>query len=980
MKTPQMLTPLRFVALAALAAVNLAHAQLPLEKDDVVCIIGNGLADRMQHDGWVESLIQKELPDHHLRFRNLGYTGDTVDSRPRNSGFTPPEQYLAHCKADVVFVFFGYNESFAGEAGVAKFKTSLSGMIDKYRALKFNGKSEPRFVLFSPIAHEDLKNPNLPDGSSNNKNLLLYTTAIADVAAEKKAAFVDLFTPSQQLYAKAKTPLTLNGVHLLPEGYKELAGVIGTALTGKNLKADESLEPVRQAVLEKNWHWHNRYRAVDGNDIWGGRSKLAFVNGQKNSDVLVHELSMLDVMTANRDPGIWAAVNGKPFKVDDSNVPPPVEVISNVGGGSKSSSAEKEGSDTYLNAEESMAKIHVPEGYKLNLFADESRFPDLANPVQMQVDAKGRLWAACWATYPKWEPLKPMNDSLLIFPDDDGDGKADRAIEFAKVHNPLGFEFWNGGVIVTSQPDILFLKDTDGDDKADVRIVLFQGIDSADTHHSANNLIYGPDGAIYWQSGVFMSNSYEHPWGPALHSGSSAMFRFDPRRYTISQHAGNSPNPHGISFDAWGYHLANDGTGGRSFQVRPDKDGFKMFPLVNKEVRPVTADAIVSSANFPPEIQQDFLVLNVIGYLGIKRYELHRDGFKDGKLDYKQGELWGTPTDDFLRSDDKNFRPSDAVFGADGALYVSDWQNVIIGHMQHNIRDPKRDKQHGRIYRMVYTKRPLQEKVAIAGQPIPVLLKNLESPIDGIRHRTSVELSGRNTSEVIAGVKEWIKSFDPKKEEDAHHLLEALWVYQQHNVRNEELLAQVLASPNPHARIAAATVKHLWGPADPVKSHAAPAETEEKLVVNVPKYLKKGDADLYRLGAEVFRRDAHCSTCHQENGQGLAPAYPPLAGSDWLDSNDERLIKIVLHGLWGPITVNGTTYEPDKGVPPMTRFAELLNDKEVAAVLTYVRNSWGNKGNAIQPDAVKKVREANKDRSVFWTTDVLLKDHPLEKK
>ena len=85
----------------------------------------------------------------------------------------------------------------------------------------------------------------------------------------------------------------------------------------------------------------------------------------------------------------------------------------------------------------------------------------MINPVQMQVDAKGRLWAACWSTYPKWEPLQEMTDSILILPDDDGDGKADRPIEFAKVHNPLGFEFWNGGVIVTSQPDVLFLKDTD---------------------------------------------------------------------------------------------------------------------------------------------------------------------------------------------------------------------------------------------------------------------------------------------------------------------------------------------------------------------------------------------------------------------------------------------------------------------------------------------------------------------------------------
>ena len=965
--------------LTFLSGMTAAHAQLPLKKSDTICLIGNGLGDRMQHDGWVETLIQSEMPELELSFRNLAHSGDTVTSQPRSADFMASEDYLAHCKADVLFVFFGYNESFAGEKGVPSFKKDLGSMIEKYRGLKFNGESAPRFVLFSPIAHEDLKDPNLPDGSANNLNLALYTTAIAEVAEEKGVAFVDLFNPTQKLYEEAKSPLTLNGIHLLPEGNKQLAWVISYALTGKPATTSKSLEPLRQVVLDKNWHWHNRYRATDGNDVWGSRSKLAFVDKQTNAEVLQHELRMLDVLTANRDPAIWAAAKGASYKVDDSNVPPPIPVISNVGGGSRSSKAEKEGSETYLSGEEAIKKISVPKGFEVNLFADEESIPGLINPVQMQVDAKGRLWAACWSTYPKWEPLKQMTDSLLILPDDDGDGKADRAIEFAKVHNPVGFEFWNGGVIVTSQPDVIFLKDTDGDDVADVRVVLLQAIGSADTHHSANNLIFGPDGAIYWQSGIFLRNAYEHPWGPALKTGNSAMYRFDPRRYTISLHAKNSPNPHGTSFDYWGYHFANDGTGGRSYQVRPDGDGFKMFPLVEKEVRPVTSDAIISSSNFPEEIQQDFLLMNVIGYLGVKRYDLHRDGFKEGKINYKQGEIWGTPTDDFFRSTDKNFRPTDAVFGADGALYVSDWHNIIIGHMQHNIRDPKRDKKHGRIYRMVYTKNPLAKNVPIDGLPVSALLKNLEHPIDDVRHRTRVELSERDTAEVISAVAEWIKGFDPKKDEHVHHLLEALWVHQQHNVKNEELLQVVLNSSNPHARNAAATVKHLWGPADPAKgSNMVAEEEEEKIKVKVPKHLSRKEGKAYELGAEVFNRDAHCVTCHQPNGEGLAPAYPPLAGSEWVEGSDERLIKLTLHGLWGPITVKGKQYSPEGGVPPMTRFAELLNDEEVAAVLTYVRNSWGNKGPVIKPSAVEKVRASNSNRSTFWSPEELLKDHPME--
>lgn len=967
--------------LLLLATILPASAQLPLQKDDTVCLIGNALADRMQHDGWVETVLQSQLAGQNITFRNLAVSGDTVTSLPRSKGVPSVETILAHSKADVVFAFFGYNESFGGQAKVPSFKAELASMIDKYRAAKFNDESPPRFVLFSPIAHENLGDPLLPDGTANNANLALYTEAIKQVAAEKGVAFIDLFTSTQALYANAKNPLTLNGVHPFPEGNRQIGEVIATAVVGKPVSSTSAMEPLRKAVMDKDWHWHNRFRASDENDIWGGRSGLKFVKGQTNAEVLQHEMVMLDVMTANRDKQIHALAQGKTHKVDDSNVPPPIPVVSNVGGGSSMSDANKEGSADYLSGKESLKKINVPEGFAVNLFADEAMFPAMANPVQMQVDTKGRLWAACWATYPKWEPGKEMNDSLLIFPDENRDGVADKAIEFAKVHNPLAFAFWGGGVIVASQPDILFLKDTDGDDIADLRIVLLQATGSADTHHAANNFIIGPDGGLYWQSGVFLQHNYEHPWGPSLNSTASAMYRFDPIRHTIQMIAGNSPNPHGTSFDRWGYLFASDGTGGRAFQVRPDGNAFKMFPVLNKEVRPVPANGIISSANFPDDLQQDFLVCNAIGYLGIKRYELMRDGHTSGKQTFKQGEIWGEPTPDFLRSDDKNFRPADAEFGSDGALYVADWQNIIIGHMQHNIRDPKRDKKHGRIFRMIYKDRPLQEPVAIHGQPIPALLNALKHPIDGVRERARAELDTRAQAEVEPALREWMKQFDPKKAEHAHPLLEALWWHQRHHVRDENLLAALLASPEPHARIAAATVKHFWGPADPAKGKAPTTivEVEVKIKIDPPSHLKENDAKAYVLGGEVFHREAHCATCHQANGKGLDPAFPPLVGTPWVTGSEERLAKIVLHGIHGKIEVNGKVYDPEKGVPPMTAYGSILKDEEVAAVLTYVRNSWGNKAAPVLPTTVKKVREANKNRDRVWQPEELLKDHPLEK-
>jgi mono/diheme cytochrome c family protein len=105
--------------------------------------------------------------------------------------------------------------------------------------------------------------------------------------------------------------------------------------------------------------------------------------------------------------------------------------------------------------------------------------------------------------------------------------------------------------------------------------------------------------------------------------------------------------------------------------------------------------------------------------------------------------------------------------------------------------------------------------------------------------------------------------------------------------------------------------------------------------------------------------------------------YPPLAKSEWLD-DDERLIKLTLKGLWGPIEVAGQHYDPSKGVPPMMGFGEMLNDIELAAVLSYVRQSFGNDGELVTADAVRKVREETKDRVNFYPADELLKAHPLK--
>jgi len=820
-----------------------AGAQFAFDKGDHVAIIGNALADRMQHDGWLETYLHKANPDKNLVIRNMAVSGDQVASRPRNEGFMSAHEYLGLTGTDVIFAFFGYNESFANDP--EKFKEELVAFIDETQAQRYNGESAPKIVLVSPIAFENLNSPNFPDGEVLNSQLSAYTDAMASVARRKKVTFVDLYYPTLDLYEASEAPLTINGVHLTSAGNQAVAKLIVEDLFGETDLTN--VDALRAAVLEKNWCWFNRYRATDGNDVWGSRASLAFVDGQTNREVLQHELVMLDLMTANRDKVIWAAVNGKTIAPDDSNVPDPIPVETNLE--PSPDRRADDGGHKFLTPEETRDSLTLEKGMVANVFASEAMFPEFVNPVQLDVDTKGRLWAAVWQTYPKWQPDQEMLDRLVILPDEDRDGVADEMKTFAFIHNPTGFTFWNGGVVVASAPDIWFLKDTDGDDVADVREVLMSGIDSADTHHSANGFDYGPDGYLYYQSGIFLVNNVETPWETAQLSGTSAMYRFNPRTHRYSMHAVNPPNPHGGDFDYWGYHYATSATGGEAYQIREDGGGkFKMHPLLNKTVRPVPSSGIISSLHFPEKNNQNFIILNSIGFLGIKQYTLKNT----------DGVVWGTETDDLLVSSDSNFRPTDFKFGDDGALYVSDWANPIIGHMQHNVRDPSRDHDHGRIFRITVEGRPLQDAVKIDGEPIEALLDVLKHPTDGVRLRARIELSERDTGEVIAAAQQWAKQFDAAKKEDAHHLLEVLWLHQQHNVVNEDLLNALLKSPEPHAQRAAQRVKYMWDLEGKFVQKAAAAAHEhhtpsaESVLQEARDYLKQEKSPEPSMDGDTF--------------------------------------------------------------------------------------------------------------------------------
>jgi mono/diheme cytochrome c family protein len=155
----------------------------------------------------------------------------------------------------------------------------------------------------------------------------------------------------------------------------------------------------------------------------------------------------------------------------------------------------------------------------------------------------------------------------------------------------------------------------------------------------------------------------------------------------------------------------------------------------------------------------------------------------------------------------------------------------------------------------------------------------------------------------------------------------------------------------------------------------AEEEKPEHPQLPAPLHLNTAGQEQYLAGQQIFLREGYCVTCHQANGKGLDPAFPSLAGSPWVTADSERLIKLTLYGLTGPLEVNGKKYD---GQVPMTPFGGMLNDNDVAAVLTFVRNSFGNDAAPIKAADVQKVRAKNPGRMMLYTTEELLKEHPLK--
>ncbi|HZZ44930.1 MAG TPA: HEAT repeat domain-containing protein [Tepidisphaeraceae bacterium] len=356
-----------------------------------------------------------------------------------------------------------------------------------------------------------------------------------------------------------------------------------------------------------------------------------------------------------------------------------------------------------LSPQEEQKAFHLPPGFEIELVASE---PQIGKPMNIAFDDKGRLWVSCTTEYPFPSlPLdKPGKDKIQIITFND-DGSTKSIEPFATGLNiPVGMYPYKNGCFAYSIPMISFYQDTDGDGKADKVSPYYGPFDfSQDTHGMSSNFVRGFDGWIYGCHGWANTSTVHGLDGQSITMPQGHTYRYKTDGSHIEIYTHGQTNPFGLCLDPLGNLYSADShskpiysllRGGYYESLRPRTDGLGYAPPMMNHLHGSTAIAAVmyyGAEQWPAEYRGNMFVGNVV------TSRINRDS-----ITYSGSSPTAHEEPDFVTTDDPWFRPNQIKVGPDGAVYVSDFYNKIIGHYEVPLDNPLRDYTKGRIWRITY--------------------------------------------------------------------------------------------------------------------------------------------------------------------------------------------------------------------------------------------------------------------------------------
>jgi putative heme-binding domain-containing protein len=434
--------------------------------------------------------------------------------------------------------------------------------------------------------------------------------------------------------------------------------------------------------------------------------------------------------------------------------------------------------------------FHLPAGFEIELVACE---PEIHKPLNLNFDDRGRLWVTSTVEYPF--PVKEgetPRDAVKVLDKFQPNGRAARITTFAdRLNIPIGVLPYGGGgeALVHSIPNVYHLVDTDGDGRADRREIFFSKYGFNDTHGLTSAFTWGFDGWIYACHGYANTSNVKGSDGEEITMQSGNTYRMKPDGSHLEYYTHGQVNPFGMSLDPWGNLYTADCHSRPVYQLiregfypsfgKPD-DGLGFAPeMVSHDHGSTAISGVVSYAadQFPEEWRGTVFIGNVV------TARVNHD-----KVEWHGSSPKGLLQPDFITSDDPWFRPVDLKLGPDGALYIADFYNRIIGHYEVPLTHPGRDRERGRIWRVVYRgDKPHRDAVAprtdwtTAG--VGDLLNDLDHPNLTVRMKATNQLVARRGDAVTQAVRKVAG-----EGQSAFARAHALWVLQRRGALDFELL------------------------------------------------------------------------------------------------------------------------------------------------------------------------------------------------